>query len=128
MPLQIIFRNPRMPRRELKTDRVSHHLFIKVKLCCMRGSYTIKGIEIGSLPLQITPKSIQISPLIWGVTQLPGMYCQYYPLSTIHPLLQLLEVAQCINLIIHQARQMLPFLKALKFFHRKMLIEHRYPG
>ena len=81
-----------------------------VKICCMKGSFTIKGSEIFTqkkLPLfppANNPKVFQYHPQ-YGVVQLPRTYCQYYP-PFIHSLLHL-EVAQyfnCIcNLIIHKS-------------------------
>ena len=67
-----------------------------VKICCMKGSFTIKGSEIFTqkrlphFPPANNPKVFQYHPQ-YGVVQLPRTYCQYYP-PFIHSLLHL-EVA-----------------------------------
>ena len=67
-----------------------------VKICCMKGSFIIKGSEIFTqkrLPLfppANNPKVFQYHPQ-YGVVQLPRTYCQYYP-PFIHSQLHL-EVA-----------------------------------
>ena len=55
-----------------------------VKICCMKGSFTIKGSEIFTqkrlphFPPANNPKVFQYHPQ-YGVVQLPRTYCQYYP-------------------------------------------------